>query len=98
LAWLQHPKLSILCSCPARLISFQKCLLGFVGQIMGMNKRNTLWPTHLCSQNCAWAFGCIEVVLFTFLQTAVPNFEAFAVCNLLDSFFEDSLGFKTQPL
>jgi hypothetical protein len=40
----------------------------------------------------------MEVVLFTFLQIAVPYFEAFAICNLLDPLLENSLGFKPQPL
>jgi hypothetical protein len=65
---------------------------------MGVYKRNALGPTHLCPQYSTWAFSCMEVVLFTFLQIAVPNFQAFAVCNLLNPLLEDSLGFKPQPL
>jgi len=55
-------------------------------------------PTHLCLQYSMWAFGCIEVVLITFFQIVVSDFQAFVVCNLLNPLLEDSLGFKSQLL
>jgi hypothetical protein len=51
-------------------------------------------PTHLCPQYSTWAIGCIEAVLFTFLQIVVSDFHAFVVNNFLNPLLEDFLGFK----
>jgi hypothetical protein len=59
---------------------------------------HVMGPTHLYPQYSTWAFSCIEVVLFPFLQIAIPDLQAFTVYNFLNSFLEDSLGFKPQPL
>jgi hypothetical protein len=49
-----------------------RCTIWFVSKTwMG---HYAMGPTHLCPQYSTWAFGCIEVVFFTFLQIVVSNF------------------------
>lgn len=92
LSGFRETKLHVMCLRPSWLIRLKKPDFSFVWEVVRMNKWNPVWPPNLSSYVLARAVHHVVVVL-TLLEVAESEFDSFFICNLLNTFLENSLRF-----
>lgn len=92
LSSFRETKLHVMCFRPPWLICLKEPDFSFVWEVMRMNKWNSLRPPDLHFYMRARAVHGVVVTLAV-LGVAESEFDSFLVCNLLNSFLENSLRF-----